>query len=310
LVAVRPAPPTTTFDGRGASVRLTACVVLGVAITATAAGQPAERGPAPHLAAEEIERLVGRVLKAQQGSSPERGSLGAALAYRDLFTAAGRDGVGDLRAHPNDGIAVRAAWESVRSGRQSRKWFVGFLEGRARVRAPDWWAAALTHGQPLTGAPGAPDDPYHEAGPGFGRAPKDTTLARDSGDDAAIVVRVGGEAVRVPADVARRLRRPAWRNVSALALSDRCYLAAHDDVGAGYPLACLDRRTGKAVWEAGVWGHWSGAATGPHAMWVSVTRQADRVVVFGASLTGYHVEAFRADDGKCVFRFSTEASPE
>jgi hypothetical protein len=286
------------------------CLFLGLALSATAAGQPREAGPRPHLAAGEVERLVKKVVAAQDLSTGDDDRL--AQAYRDLFKAVGTDGVRNLQTHPNDGIALQAALEDFATRRHTPEWFVGFLEGRAKVRAPDWWAVALAHGCPGTGAPGVPDDPYHEAGPGFERAPKNTTLAREPEVDGAVVVRVSDDAVRVPADVFSQLRRFAWRDVSALATPERCYLATHGDVGANYPLACLDRESGNVAWKTRVPGHWPGgvAMTGPpQKMWVAVTRQGDRIVVFGLSYTGYHVEVLQAVDGKSLFRCSTRYSP-
>lgn len=283
------------------------CLVLGLALSAVAAGQPREAGPRPHLAAGEIERLLKKVVAAQDLSTGD--DEGLAETYRNLFKAVGRDGVRNLQAHPNDGIALQAALEDLVTRRHTPEWFVGFVEGRAKVRAPDWWAAVLAYRYPGLGAAGAPDSPYHEAGPEFFRAPKDTTLAGEPGADGPVVLRVKDDEVRLPADLFRRRVARGRTNVSALVTTDRCYLALHDDVGVGYPLTCLDRTTGKIAWETWLRGNWWGAATGQHAMWVAVTRQGDRIVIFGMSSTGFHVEAVQADDGKSIFRCSTGYSP-
>jgi hypothetical protein len=59
------------------------------------------------------------------------------------------------------------------------------------------------------------------------------------------------------------------------------------------------------LWKSKVFGHWWDVAFGYHEMRVAVTEQNKRIVVFGAGFTGFHVEAFRPDDGVNLFRFST-----
>ena len=90
----------------------------------------------------------------------------------------------------------------------------------------------------------------------------------------------------------------------ALITPARCYVAGHESVRYPYRLASVDRGTGKTRWVAKVWASWWYGATGHHHQWVEVTEQEDRVVVFGVASTGFHVEAFRQDDGANVFRFS------
>jgi hypothetical protein len=79
----------------------------------------------------------------------------------------------------------------------------------------------------------------------------------------------------------------------------------HERVGYPYDLVCIDRTTGKALWKSKVFGSWWYGASGQHMMWVTVTEQDKRIIVFGSAGTGAHVEGFRAEDGKNLFRFST-----
>ena len=78
-------------------------------------------------------------------SSAPLGAGGSLVARR----AVGPGGLPALRLHPHDGIAIQAAWEEVtltvpeekqdqpvRPDRHKLDWFLGFLEGRGRVRAP------------------------------------------------------------------------------------------------------------------------------------------------------------------------------
>ena len=85
-----------------------------------------------------------------------------------------------------------------------------------------------------------------------------------------------------------------------------CFLALHDDVGSAYPLDCIKRESGEILWKANVWAtHVQGGYTGQHVHWVTVIAQEDRVLVSGAGNNGAYVEAFRADNGKNLLRFST-----
>ena len=77
-------------------------------------------------------------------------------AYRLLFATAGVDGLSRLQTVHDDSIAIQSAWEEVtltvpvkdgdrayRPDTQKLSWFLGFLQGRARVSPPDWWRESL-----------------------------------------------------------------------------------------------------------------------------------------------------------------------
>jgi hypothetical protein len=82
-------------------------------------------------------------------------------------------------------------------------------------------------------------------------------------------------------------------------------------VGYPYQLACIDRKTGKVVWNSDVFAHFWGAVSGARTeMSVAVTEQGGRVVLFGLSWAGFHVEAFKPGDGTSLFRFSTGFSED
>jgi hypothetical protein len=269
--------------------------------------------------AEEADRLVQDV---QAASHPYESGLGqgACKAYRALFSKVGPDGVRKLLTHPDDSIAIQAAWEevaltvperepriAVRPDGRKLAWFLGFLEERGRVQPPLWWSEMVLDSRANRRDniyPGNPKEmPYHEAGLDGAQAPRDTTLKKE-GDQ--VLLKVGSEAVLIPESVLEKTDRgTVLCGVSAFVTPTRCYLAVHGDVGYSYPVACIDRSTAKVIWKSEVWGTWWGGATGIHFMWVAVTEQHDRIVVFGAGTTGIHVEAFRPDDGKNVFRFSS-----
>jgi hypothetical protein len=243
-----------------------------------------------------------------------------AKGYRILFGKVGADGIRRLQADTHDGIAIQAAWEevaltvpekeperSVRPDRHKLDWFLGFLEGRGRVKAPEWWAEMLLDSRANRRDniyPGSPKDmPDHRAGLDDVEAPRDTTLKRD-GDK--IILKVRKESVSIPEAILRKCDSGrVCCSVSALITPSRCYIAVHEDVGYSYPLYCIDRLTAKIVWKSEVWATWWGGASGVHHMSVAVTEQNNRIVVFGAAATGIHVEAFQRDDGTNLFRFSS-----
>jgi ABC-type glucose/galactose transport system permease subunit len=97
-----------------------------------------------------------------------------------------------------------------------------------------------------------------------------------------------------------------FNNMSAVFTPKTCYLAVYDDAGYPYTLACIDRAAVRVVWKSEGWGSWWYAVGGQVGKArVSVELQDNRVLVFGVSgLNLIHAEAFRADNGKNLFRFS------
>src|SRR5262245_37226885 len=77
--------------------------------------------------------------------------------YRLLFATAGVDGLSRLQVDRDDSIALQSAWEAVtltvpvkdgggtvyRPDTQKLIWFLGFIQGRARVSPPEWWREAV-----------------------------------------------------------------------------------------------------------------------------------------------------------------------
>src|SRR5262249_10548084 len=96
--------------------------------------------------------------------------------------------------------------------------------------------------------------------------------------------------------------------VCALITASNCYVAAYDNAGYPYRLACVERSTAKIRWIAEVWASEWGGITGIHHQWVEVSEQGNRVAVFGVASVGFHAEVFRVDDGIDVLRFSNAYS--
>jgi hypothetical protein len=243
----------------------------------------------------------------------------AQKAYRILFKKIGADGIHNLLVHTSDTIAIRAAWEEVnltvpemeqskvlRPDRHKLDWFIGFLVGRVHVKPPQWWIDAMVESKANRRDNIYPDMSmkrmYHDSGLGSIRAPLDTTLTEKGGN---VVLRVAGESVAFPMELLRKDDAgKATGSVSAILSPSRYYVAVHEDVGYPYRLACIDRASGKERWSAKTWGSWAFNADGVFDCWITVTEQDDRIILFGAASTGFHVEGFRSDDGRNLFRVS------
>jgi hypothetical protein len=260
----------------------------------------------------ELDKQVEKVLKA-------RGLYRTHEAYRALYRDSDAARLARLRLHAHDGIAIQSAWEEVlrtvpekeperpvRPAAEKLHWFLGFLEGRARLQLPPWWRKSILDASayrrdnvyfPLEDQPF-----YHESGLDQVTAPVDTTLKRENG---RIELRVDKEVITLPKPVQSLLAESLHCSVSARFVPNRCYLAIHGSTGRPYWLVCLDRASAKELWRTNVAANWWGSTTGPHEQRVAVTEQGGRVVVFGVATTGAHAEAFRADDGKNLFRFAS-----
>jgi hypothetical protein len=293
-------------------------LILGGAVLFTgflvSPGQPQDRTPKRAASALEEEKKAKAILDAA-------GPTHAAKAYSELFKAATEKDLRRLQMHPSDTIAIQAAWEEVertlptnpeqvvRPARDRLARFLGFLEGRARVQAPAWWEEALLDARANRRGnvyAGGLNIAERRARPNAVAPPRQATFDKEGGQP---VVRVGSVAAAIPEDLREKLRVGGVRTrLSALITPSRCYIAAYDSVGYPYRLACVERSSQTVRWVADVWASWWGGTTGSHWQWVEVAEQSSRVVVFGVSSTGFHVEGFRVKDGLNVFRFSNSYS--
>src|SRR5579863_3779443 len=96
-----------------------------------------------------VEEQINEVLTA---SSPYDLAPASGRRFRKLFEAVGDEGLVRLQNHAHNTIAIQTAWQRVVGGvpeeeqedaarldRDKLNWFVGFLEGRACVKPPEWW---------------------------------------------------------------------------------------------------------------------------------------------------------------------------
>src|SRR5262249_26329045 len=163
-------------------------------------------------------------------------------------------------------------------------------EGRGRVQAPRWWAEAVLdaranrRGNIYAGGLKMADHRKQKSKPAA--PPPQATFDKQAGKPGAPV---GTVSLAVPEDPPTKLNVDQGHSeISALITPSRCYVAAYENVGYPYRLACVERSSGKIRWVSEVWASWWGGGTGIHFQWVEVTEQGDRVVVFGISSTGFH----------------------
>ena len=282
--------------------RLSFVFVLFIFMAILAVGQrsmAAEASPPPADPVKQIEQLLAAKEPYELVFGRNAGN------YTGLFQAVGTDGRRRLLTHANDSIAIQAAWGEVaitvpekegdhafRPDREKLNWFLGFLEGRARIQPPQWWTRSL-----LDCRANRRNNIYFVLPEKFSATDAVSTEFTD-------VIRVGEGSFRLPADLLKQLDTRD-NCLSTFMTPTRCYVAVHDDVGYPFPLACIDRVSKKLLWKSKVWGTWWANATGQHRMCVTITEQSNRIVVFGVAATGLHVEAFRSDNGENLFRFST-----
>lgn len=244
----------------------------------------------------------------------------AASLYRSLFEAAGKDGLSALKRSRYDSIAIQAAWEEVtlsvpekegpgvyHPDKDKLNRFLEFLEERAKVNVPKWWAEIVVDARANRRNniyPGNPTKtPYHNAGLDFITAPHDTIIKKD-GD--SYVLKIAKNSIKLPDQILQKSDDGSlYGSFSGYFTSKHCFVAVHNSVGYSHDVACIDRSSGKVVWNAEACGCWWGSATGIHESWVSVTLQKDRVLVFGAASIGLYAHAFQANNGKTIFRFSS-----
>jgi hypothetical protein len=257
-------------------MRCTAFVFLGLCLSLSLQAQPkpsAVRASAADDSAAIAEQIKASLATEERWSAPLARNLSE--QYARLFDSVGAGGIRELQSHRCDSIALQAAWQEVlltvseneaektwRPDRPKLDWFLGFLEGRARVQAPKWWAEMLVdlHGYRRDEIhPGQPaQQPYHDAGFGRLSAPGDTTLKKNGGK---VVLQVGDESISMPDKVMGNAKC-----ISAAMTSERCYVAAHSHIGSPFELTCIDRASTAVVWKATVGGTFWGGASGTYWM--------------------------------------------
>jgi hypothetical protein len=242
--------------------------------------------------------------------------------FETLFKNTSDERLRRLKGHPHDGIALRAAWEEVRLSFPAQakpkaaspdqkllQRFVGFLKGRLRTELPVWWLEMLLEAKAYrrdhVSLPWPPDlrtVHYHEQGPFW--VPRNTTLVKNEGK---MILTIERKSVAIAEKNITEAQDSIGAEFACAAFdSRRCYLALYENCGCSFPLLGIARASGNVTWKAKVWAtDLTGRYTGQHLQRAMVQVEADRILVFGAGNNGAYVEAFSAETGKNLFRFST-----
>jgi hypothetical protein len=250
-----------------------------------------------------------------------------AKRYETLFARLRSGEVSRLKQQANDGIALRAAWEVVLrrlpKPEEEESWvlpddrslsrFMGFVEGRLHVNPPDWWQRAVLRTEGFFGArillPNEVADlKYGETWCGY-FCPLNSAIFERGGN---LWIRVNKNAVMVPPELEKELRtatnKASSSHICCSIDSNRWYLLGHSNRTTPYWLRCFTCAGGvsKLAWKAKGWGSkgWGGW-TGFGWNFVTISANEQRVIVFGAGDDAAYIEAFNAQSGEVLFRFST-----
>jgi hypothetical protein len=238
-----------------------------------------------------------------------------------------------LMAGANDGMAIRAAWETVRrdlahdiaahrhQGREGTLLtgaarFVGFLEGRLRVPVPRWWAAGMTGARAdnleTINFFASRGEEYHLGPRGlsseFGVVP---TVKRSNNGD--VTVAWDNRALTLSAkELLETQNAVPLDNLTALIYRDHCLVVRYDHES--FPalkleLYCVDVRSTKVVWSikrsfGKRFGSGPMGRTGIGIHEVGLVCRDDIVFVFGMEIAMSYIESLRLSDGHPVMRFN------
>src|SRR5262245_44628863 len=255
----------------------------------------------------ELAELVCAVADAKTANDASEASV-------KLFKGADRKKLERLKQIKEDGVALRAAWHEVQLGGTPRSetdvWgnvklvektaaarFLGFIEGRLSVAVPKWWEASVSEafrpgddGEILAGQPKSPYRVIKKP-----RLSITSSVSREV-SNGVTTLSCGNQKVALSHEVTDRFVKKRT-NLAVLIHGDICVLAPHSDVGYSYPLACIDRPSGKMGWEASVWGlAVEGGATGTWFQYAEIVANHDRVFVIGVVNFCFYLGRFRSQD--------------
>lgn len=278
------------------------------------------------------QRLAARIETAKTGEEAVSGYSQLFWYVRlfgnfDCFKPSTLQFCRELKRLPQDGVALRAAWEElsletrfdVREAnprldqRLAVAKFLGFVEGRVGVALPAWWEEAIR--ESTLGVDGGPLHSRTRLREAWSRVefgkrsvlmPCGQSIHRNQGD---VSLHVGKEKVSLN-DAAVIKEMVEVETISATMDDEHCYVACYGSCGVHCNLVCIDRPSGKLAWKSPIWA-WGVAFSrvavgfsGPHLPVVSVQIRGDRVFVVG-STSCFHIEAFDRTNGKCSLRFSS-----
>jgi hypothetical protein len=265
-------------------------------------------------------------------------SAEAGKAYRALFKRLDREGLANLENDREPGIELQAAWElhvarAIAAKRipQPQR-FLGFLEGRTKLRIPLRWEIDLA----TTSVAHSPDriaqtmddylsiasfitkrkdgtyreeaEPFQETILGA-HVPAGTRLKRADGKIAITVVKA---TVTTEDRLFQRLKKELSADFTMLRVAPgpkQSYLVWYEPDGHSYPVVCLDSQSGQILWKTVSWASGSQNLLGYGGQMnhdVELVPVPGKLLVFGSVfIGGQYLEAFSSETGSCLFRFSS-----
>ena len=241
-----------------------------------------------------------------------------------------------LKQSKNVTVALLAAWREVqiREGlfitnysnsleRGSVLRFLGFLEGRTQINVPPWWERTLLSsgivnrsvGIPLfdlstcTTSP-RPRDKQRETYE-FNEelrlsVPSKLQISKmESGINISTFYLGNRRTIIIPTSSFKKIKRKTSGGMIYVKFDRKhVYLAIFNNSGSFW-VWCLEKDSGRLVWDAIVWGGGYGMGGNWDNQELDIFECGNCVVIFGASNIGMFVEAFDIENGKVLFRFST-----
>jgi hypothetical protein len=270
-----------------------------------------------------IDLVDERASRYQQATTPEQLSRVCA----EQFVTARDSELSALEAHSSPGVAFAAAWERARrvlvnpaTGDRLERYgsmcrFVGFVEGRLRVRTPEAWRNLLFSAQAVPQTRTDVRSWVHFGLPGNDIKSSSTAAIDVATPDSATIIersghaylRVGRQETPLPAEVVDAKDSFFYGGIPEPVLTqDTCVVAVYRLRPYGFPLYCLSRHDGAVQWKEDVWAgggleHYEGV--GFHRVWLA--KDASSVIVFGVGDDAAYIEGFQLNDGTNWFRFCT-----
>ena len=257
-------------------------------------------------------------------------------AYRTCFGNLNADDLDSMRFHADRGIALQSAWELVRRESRDRaesiqqdqilidqtqlQRFLGYVEGRLKVRMPLWWKDGLSdaklHSVSRSVTPYAQNRDRNAANPHIHVdqkywVPRGTTFVEQVRPRYQLVGEQG--RIIIPETLlAPLLTKEAWLDHvyvdAAVSSESRNVIALHGPFPQRYHIYLASTSGDQIVWKSAVWTECIVVPGGTGSIprhWSSLLLQEGEVIVVGLCEYSAYIESFSLVDGENAFRFST-----
>lgn len=219
-----------------------------------------------------------------------------------------------LYLNVNESIPLMVEWERIRDSQDDQtkieaSHFVGFLEGLARVRVPQWWSQRVLKCSVI------------DRNVRFERSIDDSGLVFTDGEvvlwgdgrienaeSGGIKIISGLSEVTVAKQAVFGAMRLGVKECVTYARDPtQAYVSFFGHIGTEFELVAIDNKTDAIQWTQRVWSAGIKGTSGAKQKFdhqVQIVPLRERVFVFGACLHGVYCECFRTNDGAPLFRFT------